>query len=168
VVRLAAPVERGVGPTPAGLRRLMLRLASAVQHGGQHVGPQTIDRLLAAQRPESASVARCISAAVARHFGITAGQLKGKSREQTIARARCLAMYLCRQHTDLTFAQIGRLFGRRDHSTVLHACRKAADLAAGDPLAIQALTELSAALTTNFEVQAEGDVENTSQPVAKH
>ena len=61
---------------------------------------------------------------MARHFGLTVGELKGKSRQQAIAEARGLAMYLARRLTGASYAEIGRQFGGRDHTTVLHACRK--------------------------------------------
>ena len=155
VGRLCAPVKRGASPSCAGLRRMVLRLSSAAEHGKKRIGPELIDHVLAAERPDPAVLVPQIAAAVARHFGVTTGQLKGKSREQNVANARGLAMYLCREHTDLTFAQIGRLFGRRDHSTVLHACRKAAALAQRDPQTAQAAKELSVlvAAAANIEIQ---------------
>jgi chromosomal replication initiator protein len=153
--RLSATGQRGASPTPAGLRRTVLRLASAAEHGGKRIGPELIDQVLAAEQPDPAATVRQMSTAVARHFGVTLTQLKGKSREQTVAQARSLAMYLCREHTDLTFSQIGKLFGHRDHSTVLHACRKAATLASRDPQTVQTIKELTSLLATaaNIEIQ---------------
>jgi len=60
--------------------------------------------------------------AVCKHTGQRAKDLTSKSRKREIVDARQLAMYLCHKYTDLSYSQIGRLFGKRDHSTVLHSC----------------------------------------------
>ena len=61
---------------------------------------------------------------VAKHAQLAVSELKGKSRQQSIADARGLAMFLVRRLTLASYAEIGRHFGNRDHSTVLHACQK--------------------------------------------
>jgi len=50
--------------------------------------------------------------------------LRGTTRRSQIVRARSLAMLLARQLTPLSYQQIGEYFGRRDHTTVIYACRK--------------------------------------------
>ena len=65
-----------------------------------------------------------ISIAVARYFGITNKQIIGPSRRQAVTRARAIAIYLCRELTDASLKDIGRHFGDRDHTTVIHAYRK--------------------------------------------
>jgi chromosomal replication initiator protein len=62
--------------------------------------------------------------AVARHFGVSVDDLRGKSRQKEVVAPRHLAMYLLRADARLSYPQIGALFGGRDHSSVLHACEK--------------------------------------------
>ncbi len=62
------------------------------------------------------------------YFKLTVDDLYGSSRSQSIAQARQIAMYLCRERTNLSLPKIGQLFGGRDHTTVIYACRKIADL----------------------------------------
>jgi chromosomal replication initiator protein len=62
--------------------------------------------------------------AVARHFGVSVDDLRGKSRHKEIVAPRHLAMYLLREDARLSYPQIGTLLGGRDHSSVLHACEK--------------------------------------------
>ena len=57
-------------------------------------------------------------------FGITMDDLCGSSRSRTLVTARQMAMYLCRELTDLSLPKIGQQFGNRDHTTVMHADRK--------------------------------------------
>jgi chromosomal replication initiator protein len=73
-----------------------------------------------------------IMAAVSERFGIRIDLLCGQRRTQTIALPRQVAMYLMRQLTDMSLAEIGRAFGGRDHTTVLYACEKVAGLVRED------------------------------------
>lgn len=61
-------------------------------------------------------------------FGLEVDQLKSRSRTRNLVNARQIAMYVCRELTDLSYPQIGREFGGRDHTTVIHAYEKVASL----------------------------------------
>jgi chromosomal replication initiator protein len=65
-----------------------------------------------------------ILAAVSERFGVRPETLVGKRRTQAITQPRQVAMYLMRHLTELSLVEIGRCFGGRDHSTVIHACRQ--------------------------------------------
>ena len=62
------------------------------------------------------------------YFRLSVDELTGTSRAQALATARQIAMYLCREMTNLSLPKIGQLFGGRDHTTVMHACKKIAEL----------------------------------------
>ena len=62
--------------------------------------------------------------AVSAYYKISADDLSGSSRAQAIALARQVAMYICREQTSLSLPKIGQLFGNRDHTTVMYACKK--------------------------------------------
>lgn len=64
--------------------------------------------------------------AVAKSFQLSPSDLKGKKRDKEATLARHIAMYLIRQETNCSLAQIGQEFGSRDHATVSHACEKVA------------------------------------------
>ncbi len=61
---------------------------------------------------------------VADYFAVTVDELCGQSRTHVLVTARQIAMYLCRELTELSLPKIGQLFGGRDHTTVMHADRK--------------------------------------------
>jgi chromosomal replication initiator protein len=84
---------------------------------------------------------------VAEAFGLTREELVSPSRTARVAWPRQVAMYLAREHTHETLPAIGRRFGGRDHSTVLHACKRAADRIGTDPDAYDAVTRISARLS---------------------
>jgi chromosomal replication initiator protein len=65
-------------------------------------------------------------------YGLSREQLTGPSRKQPLARSRQVAMYLCRDLTDLSLPKIGSAFGGRDHTTVLHAVEKVKTLMQSD------------------------------------
>ncbi|WP_275669521.1 chromosomal replication initiator protein DnaA [Glycomyces paridis] len=62
--------------------------------------------------------------ATADYFGVQSADLKGNSRSRALVNARQVAMYLCRELTDLSLPRIGQAFGGRDHTTVMHANKK--------------------------------------------
>ena len=75
---------------------------------------------------ENEKVISCdfIKETVAKYFSIDKDDLSGNKRSNDIAFPRQIAMYLCRLIANMSYPQIGAEFGGRDHSTVMHACRK--------------------------------------------
>ena len=71
-----------------------------------------------------------IIAQTAAYFGLSIEDLCGSSRSRVLVTARQIAMYLCRELTDLSLPKIGQQFGGRDHTTVMHADRKIRQLMA--------------------------------------
>jgi len=69
---------------------------------------------------------------VAEHFNIRLADMHSARRARAVARPRQVAMYLCKQLTPRSLPEIGRKFGGRDHTTVMHAVRKIEELLAAD------------------------------------
>lgn len=84
-----------------------------------------------------------IMAITADYFSVTVDDLCGQSRTHVLVSARQIAMYLCRELTDLSLPKIGQLFGGRDHTTVLHAERKIKKLMAERRSVYNQVTELT-------------------------
>ena len=80
---------------------------------------------------------------VADYFGITVDDLCGQSRTHVLVTGRQIAMYLCRELTDLSLPKIGQLFGGRDHTTVMHADRKIRQLLGERRSVFNQITELT-------------------------
>jgi chromosomal replication initiator protein len=96
--------------------------------GGRRATPPSVDR---------------IQELVAEAFGLTREELLSTSRTNRVTWPRQVAMYLAREHTHETLPAIGRRFGGRDHSTVLHACRRTVQRIAADPEAYDAVKAIS-------------------------
>ena len=84
-----------------------------------------------------------IMAASAQYFGVTVDDLCGSSRSRVLVTARQIAMYLCRELTDLSLPKIGQAFGGRDHTTVMHADRKIRQLMAERRSLFNQVTDLT-------------------------
>lgn len=93
--------------------------------------------------------ARDIVRWTASFFGLNRGNLTGTSRRKLDVLARSIAMHLMRTHTDLSFQQIGRYFGNRDHTTVMHACKKIAATCQSDSTTRNAVREIGKRLKAN-------------------
>ena len=73
-----------------------------------------------------------IQKTVAEYYKIRVADLHSKRRNRSITRPRQLAMALCKELTNHSLPEIGDAFGGRDHTTVLHACRKIEELRESD------------------------------------
>jgi len=78
------------------------------------------------------------------YFKLTVDDLYGSSRSQAVATARQIAMYLCRELTNLSLPKIGQLFGNRDHTTVMYANKKISELMKERRSIYNQVTELTA------------------------
>jgi chromosomal replication initiator protein len=85
----------------------------------------------------------------AEYFKLTVDDLYGSSRSQAIATARQIAMYLCRELTNLSLPKIGQLFGNRDHTTVMYANKKISELMKERRSIYNQVTELTSRIKQN-------------------
>jgi chromosomal replication initiator protein len=112
-------------------------------------GPLDLERVREAFRGEEEggqSALDRIVQGVARRFGVTAAKLRSKNRLRKVLLARQTAMYLARRHTGMSFQAIGKELGNRDHTTVMHACRKLEQAVATDLELQSAVFQLEAEL----------------------
>jgi chromosomal replication initiator protein len=84
-----------------------------------------------------------IMAQTAAYFGLSLEDMCGASRSRVLVTARQIAMYLCRELTELSLPKIGQLFGGRDHTTVMHADRKIRQLMSERRATYNQVTELT-------------------------
>lgn len=94
--------------------------------------------------------AALIIAQTAAYFGLSIEELTGPSRGRHLVMARQIAMYLCRELTDLSLPKIGAQFGNRDHTTVMYADRKINQLLAERRAVFNQVSEL----TNRIKLQA--------------
>ncbi|GFH36661.1 chromosomal replication initiator protein DnaA [Streptomyces pacificus] len=126
LIRVTAFASLNRQPVDLGLTEIVLK---DLIPGGEDTAPEI--------------TASAIMAATADYFGLTVEDLCGSSRSRVLVTARQIAMYLCRELTDLSLPKIGAQFGGRDHTTVMHADRKIRALMAERRSIYNQVTELT-------------------------
>lgn len=117
------------------LEGTLIRLAAKSSLLGRSIDLEFTRQELAATtspRPNEAGVDD-IQRIVCHHFKLRTADLLSKDRHKSIAFARHVAMYLCKQRLKCSFPELGRAFGNRDHTTVMSAVRKVEQLRTTDP-----------------------------------
>jgi len=94
-----------------------------------------------AEREQGVTAPR-IQQTVAEHFGLKMSELRSKRRQRALVFPRQVAMFLCRELTNASLPEIGRHFGGRDHTTVLHSCAKIARMEETDESVARLLWQL--------------------------
>jgi chromosomal replication initiator protein len=129
------------------LEGALIRIVAYHSLTGNPIDAQLADHVLSglypnAPRPRLAPTIELVQDLACEAFDVTREELLSAARTARIAWARQVAMYLARQHTGATLPAIGDRFGGRNHTTVLHACRKASERIAKDPDADALVREL--------------------------
>jgi len=88
-----------------------------------------------------------IQEAVATRFHVKIAELKSRRRSKTLVHPRQIAMHLCRELTDASFPEIGRQFGGKDHTTIIHACKQIAKAKEADAALTATLESLKNQIT---------------------
>jgi chromosomal replication initiator protein len=153
-------VQEGLNAPPEALEYIASRISTNIRElegalirvtAFASLNRQSVDLQLAeivlkdlipeAQGPEI--TAATIMGQTASYFGLSIDDLCGTSRSRVLVTARQIAMYLCRELTDLSLPKIGQHFGGRDHTTVMHADRKIRSLMAERRSIYNQVTELT-------------------------
>ena len=120
---IAERIERNIRE----LEGALIRVTAPASLNRQPVDTQLAEIVLRDLIPDSGAseiTAATIMAVVAEFFGVTMDELCGPGKTKALAQSRQIAMYLCRELTDLSLPRIGQTFGGRDHTTVMHADKK--------------------------------------------
>lgn len=131
--------------TTPELRGVVLQLAEATT--GNEIAIESVRNYVESQKKRSGPTLRTITARVSGSFKVKSADLKGPTRRRTVVRARGVAMFLARQLTSKSLQQVGSHFGGRDHTTVMHACRKTESLLKTDNEIRQHVEEITRQLT---------------------
>ena len=133
------------------LEGALIRVVAFGSLTGRAVTAELADEVLAGLYPElrkraSAMTVADIQERTADAFGISVAELVSQNRAAAVAWPRQIAMYLARELTDQTLPAIGRAFGGRNHTTVLHAYRRTAERIASDRDAFEIVRRLTESL----------------------
>ncbi|MCL2337092.1 MAG: chromosomal replication initiator protein DnaA [Firmicutes bacterium] len=107
----------------------------------KHTAAKLLKDILPAKKPAVITVP-LLQSKVAEYFGIKTEDMKSKKRNRSVSFPRQVAMYLCRELMDYSLPDVGRFFGDRDHTTVLHAQEKIGLIVKTDPALAQAIAKI--------------------------
>jgi len=135
---LAGDLEKTVPELRGILTNLAALATQEFAEGAKSRSDASIDaafvRRYLEQRSEAAAPAlKTIAEQSARRYGLTVADLKSGSRRRTVVAARDAAIFLARRLTTKSLQEIGDFFGGRDHTTILHSCRKLEQSGESDP-----------------------------------
>jgi chromosomal replication initiator protein len=144
---LAARVTTNVRALEGALIRLVAYGSLTGRDLDGELAGDVLDRLgLALTTPRATSI-EAVQAAACAHFALTLEELLSRSRAERVVWPRQAAMYLSKELTTQSLPAIGRAFAGRDHTTVLHACKRVAAHIAVSPPAFADIEALTASLT---------------------
>jgi len=126
-------IARQVQSNIRELEGALTRVLAFADLSGLPLSVDLVDIALADLLPQRRSLApRQVIEIVASAFGVTFEQMIGRDRSREVALPRQVAMYLLREAVNVSLPQIGEALGGRDHTTVMYACEKVADLIESD------------------------------------
>lgn len=132
------------------LEGAVIRLQELARHSARPIDVETVARVFRPQVESRAMTVEHIAERVSDYFRVEAKHLQSRRRFSGIQTPQQVGMYLVRRLTSLSFEEIGAYFGGRDHSTVLHACRKIERALRVDCELTSAVQQLHSALETSL------------------
>jgi chromosomal replication initiator protein len=139
VAEILAEGLSGAVPELAGA---LIDLASPADDEAPPIRPAAARQFLNARNHKRQPTLHQIALATARHFSIRLADLRSPVRRRALVAARGVAFFLARHCAGASLQEIGRYFGGRDHSTVMHSCLRTEQLADSDPTIHQAVNTL--------------------------
>ncbi len=140
-------LARSLALSAPELAGVLVNLEHVARTAGQALDDSLVQTYLSQRSAAKQPPLRTIALHTARHFSLSLSELRSSSRKRGVVVARDVAMYLARQLTSKSLKQIGDYFGGRDHTTVLHGCRKTDSLLRTDPATHEAVLNLRQRLT---------------------
>lgn len=131
------------------LEGALIRAVAYAELNGLELTAELVGSLLPPEPRSGDLDIGAIKAEIASQYLVSVADLEGENRDKRVAQARQIAIYLARELTRSSFPQIGKEFGGRDHSTVIHAYRRVKELEV-IPLFQSELEELKSSLRTKF------------------
>lgn len=144
---VAEVLAEGISGTVPELAGALMQLAMPKGLGPNGFGAEPIDlraarRYLAQRNNKEQPSVHEIAVATAKHFSLRLTDLKSPVRRRALVTARGVAVYLARHCGGESLQEIGRYFGGRDHTTVMHSCRRTEEMLDSDPSIHEAVERL--------------------------
>jgi chromosomal replication initiator protein len=139
---VAQALADGLAGAVPELAGALLQLMMRARLDNDQIDLPAVKRYLARQKRTRRPTLHEIALATARHFSLKLADLRSPVRRRALVTARGVAVYLARHLTGDSLDEIGSYFGGRDHTTVIHSCRKTEEMLQTDPAIRQAIDKL--------------------------
>ncbi|MCX6101449.1 MAG: chromosomal replication initiator protein DnaA [Candidatus Bipolaricaulota bacterium] len=145
-------IAKRISSNVRALEGALVKAIAYAELQGQPLTPKSIEGVLPKEGRRPRLTVAHIKEEVALHYQIPLPELDGASRKKEITQARQVAIYLARELTELSFPSIGREFGDRDHTTIMHAYSKIKLLLADTPLLSADIGDLQEGLESRYSL----------------
>lgn len=143
--QLDPPAAQELSAAISGDARRVLGAAARLRERFASVGrinQQLAQAFISDERRPASPPLRDIATSVARYYGLAVTTMRSSTRKQSVVLARAVAIYLAREFTPLSYDEIGRFFGGRDHTTIMHNYQRIDSALATDHALRAAVNEL--------------------------
>ena len=146
---IAEQLANALPVSPRELLAAVIQLETLARRQNTAITPSLAEYYLNQETPPQPATLSDVAKAVARQFGVPLSGLRGKKRAHGVVLPRQCAMFLARELTDHSLLAIAQFFGRRHHSTVLHACKRMESAQDTEPALRQHLAQIRSALSSH-------------------
>ena len=132
------------------LEGALIKVLAFAELGGEPLTPKTLEGMLPKEGQRPRLTIHHIKEEVASRYNLKRQEIESSSRKKEITQARHIAIYLSREMTDHSFPAIGREFGDRDHSTIMHSYVKVKSMLEETPLLYAEINEIQENLASRY------------------
>ncbi len=133
---IAEETEGSVRELEGALNRVIATAMLSHEVPNLSLAERALDQIAQQRQPETLNPGTValedIIAAVGDYYGVSPDAIAGRNRSREVSNARQVTMYLAREQSNISLAEIGEALGGRNHSTVLYSCERVADLVSAD------------------------------------
>ncbi len=144
-------IARRISSNVRALEGALIKAIAHAELDGAKLTPQNIEGMLPEEGKREKLTIMHIKDEVAGRYHLKRHDLEGASRKKEISQARHMAIYLAREMTNNSFPAIGKQFGNRDHTTIMHSYMKVKTLLEETPLLQAELNEIKEGLRARFQ-----------------
>lgn len=132
------------------LEGALVKVLAFAEFGGQPLTPKTLEGMLPKEGQRPRLTIQHIKEEVASRYNLKRQEIESSSRKKELTQARHIAIFLSREMTDHSFPAIGREFGDRDHSTIMHSYMKVKSMLEETPLLYTEISEIQENLAARY------------------
>lgn len=148
-------IARRISSNVRTLEGALIRAIASNELAGMELTPKNLEKILPEEGKRAQLTINHIKEEVATQYHLKRHDLEGASRKKEISQARHMAIYLAREMTSSSFPAIGKQFGNRDHTTIMHSYMKIKKLIQEVPLFQSELHEIQEGLAAQFNPPAQ-------------